>query len=115
MSDFFLRGINDVSAERLRQITEEGYTTEHDDSHPAGELAAAGACYAIHAAFELDQKQHISGVPAWWPFKDGWDPKDPRRNLVVAAAMIIAEIDRYDRAHTAPPPEPKVEPETPVT
>ena len=39
--------IDDVAAERKRQIEVEGWTAEHDDYHPPGELAQAGACYAL--------------------------------------------------------------------
>lgn len=91
-------GINDVSAERLRQINEEGYNPEHDDEHGSGELAAAGASYAAFASLQLAEGSGPEGVPAWWPFDPSeWNPSDTRRNLVVAAALIIAEIDRLDR------------------
>lgn len=34
-----------------------------------------------------------------WPFDRRWfKPTDPRRDLVKAAALILAEIDRMDRA-----------------
>lgn len=100
-SDFFLRGINDVSEERLRQITEEGYGAISDDTLGNGVLGAAGACYAIHAAWTLEEGspgKSLSGVPIWWPFgPETWKPEDPRRNLVKAAALLIAQIDKYDR------------------
>jgi hypothetical protein len=38
----------DVLAERKRQVEAEGWTIEHDDRHPDGELAVAAACYAAH-------------------------------------------------------------------
>jgi len=80
--------------ERERQEAKEGWTPEHDDNHPAGELARAGACYALVAA----------GLPSepirhrFWPFRDWWKPKSIRTNLVRAGALIAAEIDRLDRA-----------------
>lgn len=101
---FFIQGINDVSAERLRQIEEEGYGYNNDDKYPGGELAAAGACYAMHAAWNLapiNAGKDLPGTPAWWPFDVvHWKPADPRRNLVKAAALIIAEIDKIDRRET---------------
>lgn len=106
-------GINDVSAERLRQIDVEGYSPEHDDEHTGGELAAAGACYAMHASLELAENIRQFGVPVWWPFPASeWNlAVDKRQNLVKAAALIIAEIDRIDRARlkngTTPVPESK--------
>lgn len=33
-----------------------------------------------------------------WVRENGWQPKNPRRDLVRAAALIIAEIERIDRA-----------------
>lgn len=100
-NDFFIQGINDVSSERLRQIEEEGHGAASDDNLMPGMLGAAGACYAIHAAWtraEDKPGEPLSGVPIWWPFsRDLWKPEDPRRNLVKAAALIIAEIDKIDR------------------
>lgn len=81
----------DVVRERERQIEKEGWTPEHDDSHPNGSLAEAGACYAM--AFENQP------MPMDWPWEvNWWKPKDRRSNLVRAAALLIAEIERLDRA-----------------
>jgi hypothetical protein len=100
-TEYFLRGINDVSTERLRQIEEEGYGSSNDDSYPGGELAAAGASYGMHAAWNLaptNVGKDPLGIPLWWPFDVvHWKPSDPRKNLVKAAALIIAEIDKIDR------------------
>ena len=98
----------DVMAERQRQVSVEGWTPEHDDAHRHGTLARAAACYAAHAAAGAalnDQgsaayrniKGHYVSVP--WPW-DGkwWKPTAPRRDLVKAAALILAEIERLDRA-----------------
>ena len=102
--------IGDVARERQRQIEVEGWTAEHDDRHIAGELAQAGACYALADSFEIvdlwpDRKSdrepvHLDDLASWvWPWeREWWKPKDPRRNLVRAAALILAEIDRLDRA-----------------
>ncbi|MDW3683898.1 hypothetical protein RA280_19550 [Cupriavidus sp. CV2] len=81
----------DVLAERRRQMEIEGWTTEHDDEHDKGELSMAGACYAI--AGEIDR------TPALWPWATAWwKPRDRRSNLVRAGALILAEIERLDRA-----------------
>lgn len=102
--DYLIRGINDVTAERMRQIEQENFSAEHDDDHEGGTLAAAGACYAMHSAFKLSNRgvagEPIEGVPVWWPWDPSWwKPEDVRGSLVKAAALIIAEIDRYDRKH----------------
>lgn len=98
------KAIDDVLAERQRQIDEEGWTAEHDDDHGGGELAAAGASYALHAADTLSASfTPDPDVPGTWPWDDSWwKPKDPRRDLVRAAALILAEIERMDRAEVTP-------------
>lgn len=86
------RAIADVSAERRRQVEGEGWTAAHDDQHTHGDLAQAAACYAIYASGR-------SVPPDLWPWAmEWWKPKDRRRDLVRAAALVIAEIDRLDRA-----------------
>lgn len=94
----------DVLAERQRQIAGEGWTPEHDDTHAAGELAGAAACYAMQAALDSigprrlgDTVKHT--IRELWPWAwDWWKPTKARRDLVKAAALIIAEIERIDRA-----------------
>ncbi|WP_314188815.1 hypothetical protein [Paracoccus yeei] len=89
----------DVFAERRRQISGEGWTLEHDDQHDDGELAAAGATYALSAAnCIVEQPFHRT-----WPWqKAWWKPTEPRRDLVKAGALILAEIERLDRAALSP-------------
>lgn len=80
----------DVLAERARQIGAEGWTSEHDDGRGPGVLAEAGACYAM--AFPNQP------MPMDWPWEvNWWKPKDRRSNLVRAAALVLAEIERFDR------------------
>ena len=85
----------DVLAERRRQVEAEGWTPEHDDEHDDGELAAAGATYALSAAnCIVEQPFHRT-----WPWQNTWwKPTVPRRDLVKAGALILAEIERLDRA-----------------
>jgi hypothetical protein len=88
----------EIGLERARQVTREGHTLEHDDSHTFGELSAAAACYADHASAQIANPatQHVPGLD--WPWEEeAWKPKDPRRNLLIAAALIVAEIQRLDR------------------
>lgn len=83
----------DVLTERQRQVTAEGWTAERDDGYQNSELADAAACYAIHA-----HNQGFS-TPAHWPWSpDWWKQTSPRRDLVKAGALILAEIERLDRA-----------------
>lgn len=88
----------DVLAERYRQVEAEGWTPEHDDAHNAGAMVVAAACYAL-------QGDAIDAVPpeAWpWAMK-WWKPAGARRNLIKAGALILAEIERIDRAAMAAP------------
>lgn len=99
----------DILAERSRQISAEGYTPGHDDEHDGGELAAAASAYVFAAADRLHPMSQGDGgftaseppmmMPQEWSFK----PDDPRRMLVKAGALIIAEIERLDRAAVAQP------------
>ena len=93
----------DVFLERVRQQSEEGWTPEHDDEHQNGEIADAAGVYALHAGGH--DMQMSDGLPsAYWPWdKKWWKPKDKRSNLVRAGALILAEIERLDRA-AAPTP-----------
>lgn len=85
------QAVSDVIAERRRQVDEEGCTPEHDDEHTFEELAAAAACYATACP--------STPMPIDWPWDaKWWKPKDRRRNLVRAAALLLAEIERVDRA-----------------
>jgi len=88
----------DVMAERARQISAEGWTPEHDDQHVDGEMAQASGCYALNAA-----GWKTEALRGCWPIKwmAAWfKPTTPRRDLVKAGALIIAEIERQDRATT---------------
>lgn len=84
----------DVQAERRRQITAEGWTPEHDDQHGAGELADAAACYALWAG-----GINPGNWREFWPWAPEWlKHSEPRRMLVKACALALAEIERLDRA-----------------
>lgn len=102
------RAVEDVLAERLRQVEAEGWTPQHDDGHRDGSIALAAACYAAGEALPLEQRSfgyRDSGtVPMLWPRSwayTWWKPSDRRRNLVKAGALILAEIERLDRGSAA--------------
>lgn len=88
------RATADVVAERRRQVDDEGWDAEHDDQYQnSGQMAQAAAAYALRAS--PAQYNHAHDL---WPWSDEWwKPKDVRRDLVRAAALIIAEIERLDR------------------
>lgn len=91
------RGTDDVAAERLRQMTEEGFSHSMDDDYRDRSLVRAACCYALFAA-DTGAFRAKAETPPLWPWsKKWWKPTDRRRDLVKAAALLIAEIDRLDR------------------
>lgn len=91
------KALDDVAAERERQMAVEGWTADHDDGHTSGELAQAAAAYANYGTEAVNSQPAAELIfpPSWsW---DWWKPGDHRRNLVKAGALIIAEIERLDR------------------
>lgn len=95
----------DVLAERQRQVDVESWAPEHDDSHCCEEIAAFAAVYAMPPAAR-DWPATETGYgdtfgAALCPVD--WHPKfgDRRRELVKAGALILAEIERLDRAELA--------------
>lgn len=91
----FNPAILDVIAERQRQQSVEGWMPEHDDEHCNGELAMAAVCYIN----EIGTVNRNGGKPWGWPWDASWwKPNARRRNLVKAGALILAEIERIDRA-----------------
>jgi hypothetical protein len=103
------KAASDVLAERQRQVEKEGWTPEHDDEHTDGSMARAAAAYCLCAEgpprpgepseFHSSRPWDFNILRAIWPRSWNWPrPKDRRRNLVRAAALILAEIERLDRA-----------------
>lgn len=93
------KALEDIASERHRQIEVEGWTPEHDDCHAHGELAAAAATYAV-------LRSHVGAINGpgsamleeLWPWNASWwKPTSPRRDLIKAGALIVAEIERLDR------------------
>lgn len=91
-------GIKLITAERERQISEEGWSLEHDDQHANAEMASAARCYLGHA-LGLEY-----GLPRQWPWnREWWKPApSPISDLVKAGALIAAEIDRLQRREAKP-------------
>ncbi|MFY0584488.1 hypothetical protein ACOMWV_00520 [Burkholderia pseudomallei] len=85
----------DMLAERRRQVEAEGWTPEHDDQYQHGAIALAAACYAANAGGVA----WADPLPSFWPWMHNWwKPTTPRRDLVKAGALILAELERLDRA-----------------
>ncbi|MFY3137976.1 hypothetical protein ACOTFF_15945 [Achromobacter xylosoxidans] len=96
----------DVLAERQRQISVEGWEPERDDTYRHGELASAAASYAQCAGLQREGATTENAFKAPfvenWPWSEAWwkPSAEPRRNLVKAGALVLAEIERLDRAAT---------------
>jgi hypothetical protein len=93
----------DVLAERQRQINAEGWTPEHDDEHSNASMAVAAAAYALADAAPYTglgaDAQRLWGLTGWaWKW---FKRKGHRSNLVRSGALMLAEIERLDRAALA--------------
>ncbi len=90
-----MTAIDDIMEERTRQQVVERWTTEHDDEHIDGSLAAAAGCYALKAG---GVDFNISLLGRLWPWDlKWWKPTANRQSCVKAAALLVAEIERIDR------------------
>lgn len=86
-------GIELIAAERRRQVAVEGYDSAHDDEHAFGEMAIAAAELVVEttdAALVGDFKEDQWGLVAR-------HRRDRIRQLVIAGALVAAEIDRLKR------------------
>jgi len=93
--------VDEIAAERRRQIDAEGWTPEHDDEHADGSLALAATVYASGLPVADDQGE-LTVIGQLWPWEWSFKPKGRRRDLIRAAALIVAEIERLDRASPTP-------------
>lgn len=89
-----------VLAERIAQIDVHKYTPTHDYEHAATDLVNAADAYLEATRYQLDDKVSATWAAEecdfLWPFTDGFKVGEPRDNLVKAAALILAAIDRLD-------------------
>lgn len=77
-----MSALDDVAAERIRQIEEKGYDAEHDDAE-GQTLAAKASRYASPSVDDVSRVRRL--------------------DLVKAGALVVAEIDRMDRARAGVP------------
>jgi len=97
-----MTGAERIAEERRRQIESEHWTPRHDLQHDCGELVDAAICYAVNGgsekvAVETWDARSPKRCDPWWPWADERDKRDKhgrQRSLVIAGALIAAEIDR---------------------
>ncbi len=116
--------IDEIAAERQRQIEVKGFTPERDDFlYQRGELRMAGISYALRASKNGDTPIFagiglapmradrncgwIGAGGLFWPWPDWPFPhhETPRARLVKAAALLVAEIEQMDRIAARSPQE----------
>jgi len=109
-----------IAAERARQIEAEHFDAHRDDAYSRSEMAWAAVCYAApESIYRLDDHRVDAATPRF-DFRDPWPDdwlrrRDKRRvrnapadhgfsplewrirELVMAGALIAAEIDRLQR------------------
>ncbi|MBK3798670.1 hypothetical protein GAY33_05390 [Azospirillum brasilense] len=95
--------LHEIAHERCRQDAKWGGPS-NDDLHATGTLAIAGAVYALNGVQGV-HPQHVIIEASSGPLRPlspcGQAPSDLRTALVRAAACIVAEIERLDRAMVA--------------
>ena len=84
--------LEDIAVERRRQYEVEGWSIEHDDEHIDGSIALAAAAYAVGDT-STTYRPDIH-----WPWDGAPKRGNRRRELIKAGALIVAEIERLDRA-----------------
>jgi len=111
-------GVELIAEERQRQIEQEGWSAEHDEQHLEGQLALVASLYATPIPLFARVEKEDGGVEIYdpWPWHDevevtrygdglttevpAWDKRQKHsklRKLVIAGALIAAEIDRLQR------------------
>ncbi|MDO8418094.1 MAG: hypothetical protein Q7S87_18090 [Agitococcus sp.] len=84
--------IKEIELERNRQVSQLGWTQAHDvQDHSDGVLAKAAAIYA-----DPRPAMHEDNTPVGWPKDWAYKPKSRRKDLIRAAALIVAEVERLD-------------------
>lgn len=85
-------GIELIAQERAEQIKKHGWTKEHDANHASGELT----CVACGLAYNVP---HM--IPDnWEPFKQKMLAKKYKERLIIAGALLAAEIDRLQASES---------------
>jgi hypothetical protein len=96
--------LEEITAERNRQVKDLGWHEGTDDEQNRGsQLAKVAALYTLAAVYNTDSPLFSRIFHSVWPsswLRDYWKPnlKSRRRRLVVAGALLLAELERLSRA-----------------
>jgi hypothetical protein len=104
--DIHTPAARDVLAERHRQVTVEGYHRFRDNHYISYELSKAARAY-IEVSWHALSNGPPCAKPTSWPWMHGFKWSDGRTMLVKAGALILAEIERLDRASKSSQQEPR--------
>jgi hypothetical protein len=93
-------GIELIAQERQKQIDKHGFTGKHHDEHPE----FYNILQLQHAATTLLMHEFEHVVDTKDNLPDGWDQewfddlnaRNRRERLIIAGALIAAELDRID-------------------
>lgn len=94
-----MSGLDLIQEERMRQVELKGFDAAHDDKFTGGEILA-GAWKVIHDV-QMDRRdpaaQNATFVPCAAKVASKYKD-DYLHRLVIAGALVVAEIDRILRA-----------------
>jgi hypothetical protein len=93
-----LSGVELIRNERQRQLLIEHWTPEHDDTHRSGALAKTAAQLAVDGT-DAQVVDSLDEPDAWGLVKK--HRGDRIKQLMIAGALIAAEIDRVKRLKQA--------------
>lgn len=91
----------ELIGEQMTELDDAGLTTEQQDLATAGQLAGAGACYALTVAYYFGNgRQIVAGI---WPLREELFEReaDDLVKLARAGALMALEIQRIQRAREA--------------
>jgi hypothetical protein len=88
-----------IRQERHRQILKKGYGHEHDDRHSSGELVLLAAIYALSTYgcgdYAKEAREELYAYFGEYVEVEGHT--NPPKVLIKAAALLVAEIERWER------------------
>lgn len=98
----FTRGDSLIEDERMRQCSK-GFGRENDDARTDGSLLRCAMDVLVGVA--ADESGHVPDAPEWVEYRVEHINKKytraPIKRLVIAASLIVAEIERLQRVAIA--------------